>query len=290
MKYGKYFSIRFRGTVCRMGKARGERAQPIGSVEVINGEGRGRIVLACDHASNFLPVEYGTLGLDAAEMQRHIAWDPGALPVATELSRLLDAPLVASRISRLVIDCNRPLEAADLIPALSEATVIPGNKDIDAAERRRRIVQAHQPFHDAIDAVLDEREGRGDESWLVSIHSYTPVYRGVPRPSEIGIIHDEDERIATPLIAGLRAVSGLTVGVNQPYSPADRVYYTLERHARARCIPCAMIEIRNDKITNETSQRTWAELLAGILSGLSLDTRDTGDWSRASGMAMKVGT
>lgn len=251
-----------------MGKARGERAQPVGPVEVINGEGRGRIVLACDHASNFLPAEYGTLGLDPSELQRHIAWDPGALPVALEMAQRLDAPLVASSVSRLIVDCNRPVEAHDLIPELSESTIIPGNREIDSAERSRRIALAHAPFHDAIDALLDQREAAGRESWLVTVHSYTPVYRGIPRPWEIGIIHDEDERIAAALIAGLRAVPGLTVGVNQPYSPADRVYYTLERHARARGIPCAMIEIRNDEITNDASQRNWAEMLASILSTL----------------------
>jgi predicted N-formylglutamate amidohydrolase len=252
-----------------MGKARGERAQPIGAVEVINGAGRGRIVLACDHASNYLPTEFGTLGLDAGELQRHIAWDPGALPVAMEMARLLDAPLVASCISRLVIDCNRPVEAHDLIPELSESTVIPGNSNLGSAERRRRIAFAHEPFHAEIDTLLNHREADDRESWLVSVHSYTPVYRGVPRPWEIGIIHDDDTRVAAPLIAGLRAVPGLTVGVNQPYSPADRVYYTLERHARARGLPCAMIEIRNDEIQDERSQRKWAELLAGILSDLA---------------------
>ncbi len=251
-----------------MGNARGERAQSVEPVEVINGDGRGRILLACDHASNFVPAEYGFLGLDAPQFQRHIAWDPGALPVAEYMAALLDAPLVASRISRLVIDCNRPLEAHDLIPETSETTVIPGNRGLDAVERRRRIALAHQPFHDALDNLIDQRGADGLESWLVTVHSFTPVYKGVARPWQIGIIHDDDQRIACPLIEGLRAVTGLNVGVNQPYSPADRVYYTVERHARARGIPCAMIEIRNDEITNEASQRKWAELLAGILSGL----------------------
>ncbi|MDQ6432452.1 N-formylglutamate amidohydrolase [Mesorhizobium sp. LHD-90] len=243
-------------------------AAPRQPVDVFNGGGRGRIVLACDHASNFIPADYGTLGLEAAELERHIAWDPGALPVARRMAELLDAPMVASCISRLVIDCNRPVDAPDLIPETSETTKIPGNADLDAAERRRRIAVAHQPFHAAIDALLDRRERAGLESWLVSVHSFTPVYKGMPRPWEIGIIHDEDERLAAPFIERLRAVPGLTVGVNEPYSPADRVYYTLERHARARGLPCAMIEIRNDEVNDERKQRKWAKMLSGILSGL----------------------
>jgi predicted N-formylglutamate amidohydrolase len=239
-------------------------------VDVFNGDGRGRIVLACDHASNFIPASYGTLGLGAAELDRHIAWDPGALPVARRMAELLDAPLVASSISRLVIDCNRPSDAPDLIPEISETTFVPGNAGLDAEERARRVALAHQPFHQAIGDLLDRREGMGLESWLVSVHSFTPVYRGVSRPWEIGIIHDEDERLATPFIDGLRAVPGLTVGVNEPYSPADRVYYTLERHARARKIPCAMIEIRNDEIADEAGQGRWADLLARIVGDIRL--------------------
>ena len=117
-------------------------------------------------------------------------------------------------------------------------------------------------------SLLDRRARDGLASWLVSVHSFTPVYRGVTRPWQIGIIHDEDERLAAPLIDGLRAVPALTVGVNQPYSPADRVYYTLERHARSRGMPCAMIEIRNDEIEKDDRQRKWAERLGDILRHL----------------------
>ncbi|MEQ1955285.1 N-formylglutamate amidohydrolase [Mesorhizobium sp. CN2-181] len=255
-----------------MGKA-SATAAPRQPVDVFNGLGRGRIVLACDHASNFIPADYGSLGLDPAEFERHIAWDPGALPVAQRMAEMLDAPLVASAISRLVIDCNRPADAPDLIPEISETTRIPGNAGLNAEERRARIALAHQPFHAAIDDLIDRRERAGLESWLVTVHSFTPVYKGISRPWEIGIIHDDDERLAAPLIDGLRAVSGLTVGVNEPYSPADRVYYTLERHARARGIPCAMIEIRNDEIKKQVQQRKWAEMLAGILSHLRPEDR-----------------
>lgn len=264
------------------------------AVDVFNGEGRGRIVLACDHASNFVPGEYGTLGLDAGEFERHIAWDPGALPVARHMADLLDAPLVASKISRLVIDCNRSANAPDLIPEISETTIVPGNAGLDDRERARRIALAHQPFHAAIDDLLDRRSRAGLESWLVTVHSFTPVYKGATRPWQIGIIHDEDERLAGPFIDGLRAVPGLNVGVNQPYSPADRVYYTLERHARPRGMPCAMIEIRNDEIEGDDTQRKWAEMLAGVLSHIKIASpqRPAVSWKHSTefDVSKRVGT
>lgn len=235
------------------------------SVRVSNPDGKGAYLLTCDHAANFLPDEYGGLGLPAVEFSRHIAWDPGASPVAGLLAAALDAPLVETRISRLVLDCNRSLDAPDLIPPVSESTIIPGNSGLSPAAREARIDRCWRPFHAAVAAVIDARSARGQETRLVSIHSFTPVYKGVPRPWQIGVIHDEDMRLAAPMIAALKAVPNLHVGVNEPYSPADRVYFTLEKHARSRGLPCAMIEIRNDEIGDRAAQERWAGMLAGIL-------------------------
>ncbi len=249
--------------------AREELAEK-GAVRVTNRAGTSPFVLVCDHASNWLPPEYETLGLPGADMLRHIAWDPGALPVSLKMSALLDAALVEAGVSRLAIDCNRPLDAPGLIPEISETTLIPGNSSLDARQRDERIALSWQPFHSTIEALIDERTAAGMETRLVSIHSFTPVYHGVSRPWEIGIIHDDDERLSGPLIAGLEAPGHFTVGDNQPYSPADNVYYTLERHARSRGLPCAMIEIRNDEIGDDAGQTRWATLLARLLGGISL--------------------
>ncbi len=241
-----------------------------GMVRVTNRAGASPFVLVCDHASNYLPPHLGTLGLKPADMLRHIAWDPGALPVSLKLADLLDAALVEAGVSRLAIDCNRPLDAPDLIPQISETTLVPGNAALTEAERAERIALSWRPFHDTIEALVEERLAAGRATWLVSIHSFTPVYKDVVRPWEIGIIHDSDERLAAPLIAALQATKRFDVGINQPYSPADRVYFTLERHARSRGLPCAMIEIRNGEIADADGQTGWAELLAQILANIRL--------------------
>lgn len=234
-------------------------------VVVTNRDGAGPFVFVCEHASNWLPAGFGALGLSAPDMTRHIAWDPGALPVAQRLSRMLDSPLVESCVSRLAIDCNRPLDAPDLIPAMSETTVIPGNVSLSEAERAARIELSYRPFHDALGRLINERLGAGLPVWIVTIHSYTPVYRGVSRPWHVGVIHDGDDRLAGPMLEQLKSIVGVVSEANEPYSPADRVYHTLERHARPRGLPCAMIEIRNDEIADEAGQSLWAERLAAIL-------------------------
>ena len=243
--------------------AMGERGA--GAVAVENLDGRGAFVLVCDHASNRLPECYGTLGLNATALRSHIAWDPGALGVARAMSRRLDAPLLYATVSRLVIDCNRPLDAPDLIATVSETTAIPGNADMDAGERARRIEEVYEPYHAAISRCLNARAARRHPTAVVTVHSFTPVYRGVARPWPVGIVFDRDRRLADRLIEGLRA-EGLNVGINEPYSPADRVYSTLSRHVEARGLASAMIEIRNDEIATPQAQQAWGERLARLLA------------------------
>ncbi|WP_271898210.1 N-formylglutamate amidohydrolase [Candidatus Phyllobacterium onerii] len=235
-------------------------------VRVSNPDGHSQFVILCDHASNYIPDGFGTLGLDPDDLQKHIAWDPGALGVSQILSRELDAPLVESCLSRLIIDCNRPLAAPDLVPSLSEVTTIPGNVDLDEAAKSQRAALSHKPYHAAIEMLAHERASKGlPDPIYVAVHSYTPVYRGVERPWHVGIIHDDDDRVAAPLIAGLQILKQFNVGINQPYSPADRVYYTLERHASAFGLPAVMIEIRNDLIATPSEERAWGVMLSRLL-------------------------
>ena len=269
-----------------MEKARPASLAPSETVRVTNPGGSSPFVFTCDHASNFLPAEFGTLGLPVEELSRHIAWDPGALPVASRMADALDATLVETRVSRLVIDCNRPLDAPDLVPSVSETTVIPGNAGLSDKQRAARIDLAWRPFHDTIAQIIEGRLARGQETRLVSVHSFTPVYKGKSRPWHIGIIHDDDRRLAAPLVSALQRLAGITVGVNEPYSPADRVYFTLERHARSRGLACAMIEIRNDEISGETGQRKWADLLTGIFSNLEPEEA-RGSRQRAMGKSVQ---
>jgi len=234
-------------------------------IMVENGAGAGPFVLLCDHASNRVADAYQSFGFAADRLGLHIAWDPGALGVARLLSGRLDAPLFWPDISRLVIDCNRPLDAASLIAVESEGRAVPANVGLSGTERARRIECVHAPYHDAIDACLTQRHASGLATILIAIHSFTPVYLGKARPWHVGIVFDEDARMANALIKGLAADPGFMVGVNEPYSPADLVYYSVSRHARTHRLPAAMIEIRNNEIGDEAGQKIWADRLAEIL-------------------------
>ena len=233
----------------------------------INHEGRSPFVLVCDHASNRIPERYGNLGLSLAQRLDHIAWDPGALSVCQGLVDLLDAPLVHSTVSRLIIDCNRDADSPELIRTLSEATVIAANSDVTAEERAQRIRQYHAPFHRAIEQLLESRADRGLRSVLVCMHSFAPVYLGVQRPWPIGLIHGRDTGYTQKLFDALKAEDGaLNVGWNQPYAALNGVTLTLEKHGDGRGLDATMIEIRNTEILEPAGVGFWAARLARCLT------------------------
>lgn len=235
-------------------------------VLTVNAGGRSGFVLVCDHASNRIPEPYGDLGLSRLQRLMHIAWDPGALAVALQLSELLDAPLVHSTVSRLVIDCNRAADAIDLCPTVSERTTVPGNAAISAEDRARRIADFHAPFHGAINTLLSARAVAGIETILVTVHSFTPVYKDVPRPWPIGLIHGVDPGFTAALRDALAARdAALNIGWNEPYSALNGVTYTLEHHGDGRGLPATMIEIRHDEILAPAGVALWAARLANCL-------------------------
>ena len=234
-------------------------------VVVENPDGVGPIAIVCDHASNRIPAEYASFGFEEDALQTHIAWDPGALAVARLLAADLDAPLVWPDVSRLVIDCNRAADVPSLIVTESEGRKVEANRGLSDEERKRRLDTIHGAYHAAIEACLARRQAAHMLTSLIAIHSYTPVFLGKARPWQVGILFDDDRRLADVLVGALKADRALTVGINQPYSPADGVYYTLRRHAQPQGLPSVMIEIRNNEISDEASQRSWAERLADIL-------------------------
>jgi predicted N-formylglutamate amidohydrolase len=235
--------------------------EPVALVE--NPQGRSPILLICEHASNRLPKALGTLGLPQSELQRHIAWDLGAEQVARRLSRLMDAPLVLQRYSRLAYDCNRPPDSPDAIPEISEVTHIPGNRNLTPTHRLARIHGIYRPFHTAIAELLDCRAAERVGSVMVTVHSFTPVYKGTPRAVELGILYDRDSRMAEKLITTFPGVDART---NEPYGPKDGVLHTLNLHAAPRGLAHVMIEIRNDLIAEERGQDAWAERLSASLT------------------------
>ncbi|TYC60547.1 N-formylglutamate amidohydrolase [Rhodobacterales bacterium] len=236
--------------------------------EYIEGDlGRG-LLLLCDHARNTVPPEYGDLGVPPEQFQRHIGYDIGARDVTLELARRLGAPACLSTFSRLLIDPNRGEDDPTLIMRLSDGAVVPGNAKVGPQERARRIERFHKPYHDLIDATLNRMEAAAPPPVLVSIHSFTPVWRGVPRPWHVTVLWDCDPRAVTPMLEGLRAQDGLIVGDNEPYDGALK-NDTMYRHATSRGFAHVLLELRQDLIADEAGVLEWADRLEPVMNSIS---------------------
>lgn len=222
------------------------------------------VILLCDHAASTLPEAYGTLGLTPTELARHIAYDIGAQGVTERLAARLGVPAVMTRFSRLLIDCNRGEDDPTLIMRLSDGAVVPGNRTLTEKERAARIARYYRPYHAAIAEVIDRALTCGVVPILLSVHSFTPAWRGRVRPWHAAVLWDKDPRLAHPLLAELRTDAALLVGDNEPYTGRLKGD-CLWRHGTSRGLPHALLEIRQDLIATEAGQAEWAGRLVDAM-------------------------
>jgi len=233
-------------------------------VEILHPEGASPFFLVSDHAGRQIPARLGELGLPESELDRHIAWDPGIAPVTRQMASSLDATAILQLYSRLVIDCNRPIGSPTSIATLSETTEIPGNRDLTPNERAMRAAEIFIPYHDAIRIALDKRNEEGRRTILVSMHSFTPVYKGERRPWHAGVLY-RDPKLARIMLELLRSEDGLVVGDNEPYTVNDETDFTIPVHGEQRGLPHVAIEIRQDLIATTEQQRAWASRMVRLL-------------------------
>ena len=232
-------------------------------VEIVNPAGTSSVVLLCPHASNYLPPQYGALGLPQSELQRHIAWDIGAAAVTRSLATALDAVAFLGTSSRLLIDLNRPLTSASSIVTRSERTDIPANVDISAQERAMRAARVFTPHHHAIAEHLAKRKTEGRRTVIVAIHSFTPTYDGVARVWHVGVLFVASKAFAQATIERLRAQDGsLNVGANVPYSVDSDTDYGVLVYGDQVGNPALEFELRQDLVASERDQQRWARTLA----------------------------
>ena len=239
-------------------------------VRRIPGRLDGGVLLLCDHASNALPPAYGRLGLPEAQLERHIAYDIGARRATEVMAERLGAPALFTTYSRLLIDPNRGADDPTLVMRLSDGAIVPGNARIDEAEIEHRRQRYFRPYHDAIAETLRSMASTGVVPAIVSMHSFTPFWKEVPRPWHVGLLWDRDRRLVEPLLSALSAEPDLQpaaerVGDNQPYDgalPGD----TIDTHASRNGYANVLIEVRQDLMATDVGAEAWGARLARLLA------------------------
>ena len=225
------------------------------------------LVLTCEHAAHRVPGQLGDLGLTQEQRLDHIGWDLGAGWVTEELSAILSAPAVLSSVSRLVVDCNRCLTDADLIPESSHGVAVPGNHRIAADERAHRLREYYHPYHEQVAQVLEQ----SPRALLLSVHSFTPDYDD--RDFDIGVLFDDHTASAGQLASALEAL-GLRVRMNEPYSGLDGLIHSAQFHGRRAGVVYLEIEVNNGILHTEDAAREVARRIAPGVAAILSETTD----------------
>lgn len=243
--------------------------QPNFAYEVLNSEGTANIILICEHASNYIPLEYDNLGLEKDFLTKHIAWDIGMEQLTRQLSAALDAPAIIAKFSRLLIDPNREEDHATLIPLTSDNIPIPGNQNLSQAEVHHRKERFYHPFHDRAEELVKNKILTAQVPLICGMHSFTPHMNGFMRPWQSAMLWNKDPRLAKALINSLCA-RGYNVGENQPYSGRD-LFFTMNRHGDDHGVPHVTIEIRQDEVSDPDGINLWTDILAQDLTNIPKD-------------------
>jgi predicted N-formylglutamate amidohydrolase len=233
-------------------------------VRVVNPGGVSAFLLVCDHAGRAVPAALGDMGVEPPNWDRHIAWDIGAAGVCEALAPLLDATCIMQVYSRLVIDCNRTPGHPTSIPPVSDGTPIPANTHLTTGTAAARVAAIFNPYHAAIAHELDRRAADGQETALIAMHSFTPMFGGLVRSWQAGVLHNRSPRLSRAL-ARLLKEDGFLVGDNEPYALSDESDYTVPIHAERRGLDYVELEVRQDLIANADGQAAWAERLSRLL-------------------------
>ncbi|HQR24784.1 MAG TPA: N-formylglutamate amidohydrolase [Steroidobacteraceae bacterium] len=235
---------------------------------VLHEHGAAPALVVCDHASRAFPRRMERLGLPVLQTWEHIAWDLGAGEITRGVSHALDAPAVLAGYSRLVVDCNRRPDDPEAFRRESDGWIIPGNQSLDEIERRVRLGCFYDPYHEAIAAMLGGFRARSIVPLFVSVHTFTPQLAGQARPWHVGVLWDKDEVTARYMLEGLRAIEGVVVGDNEPYSGRHPGDYTVDHHAESAGLPHVCIEVRQDLLESPAGVERWVRILARLIGGL----------------------
>lgn len=223
----------------------------------------GPLIFLCEHATRRLP-EWEPDLADLERLEDHWGWDIGAADLTRTLISRTGSCGVLTRFSRLVCDPNRHPDEASFVVEEVDGHRLSFNRGMDHRERARRRVRYFDPYHDAVDRTLRTLTAHQPTAHLCSVHSFTPVYRGSPRPLEVGVLFDVHDDYAEALAAAI-AEQGFATALNEPYSGNDDMIYAARRHGQTHDILYVEIEIRQDLIATPETAAEVGERIATAL-------------------------
>ena len=151
-------------------------------------------IITCEHGGNRIPPPYRRLFRgQRALLDSHRGYDPGSLVMAKALATTCRAPLVASTVSRLLIDLNRSIGHPQLFSAVTRGA---------SAETRAQIVKQHyRPYRVQVERLVGQAVARGHRVIHISSHSFTAELDGRVRGADVGLLYHPGRRGETEVCA-----------------------------------------------------------------------------------------
>lgn len=239
------------------------------------------LLVTCEHGGNDVPRQYRGVFRGAERVLRsHRGWDPGALELAERMAGALRAPIIAATVSRLVVDVNRSLS--------NPAVFSEWARQLDDAGRARLVAEHYLPYRGLVERRVRALASRGPVLH-VSVHSFTPVLRGVRRDADIGLLYDPSRRAEREISAAWREALGavaprLRVRMNYPYrGTSDGLTTAL----RKQFGPASYAGIELEISQRLVSGHGWRSVQGAIIRSMSAVTEERHQATRHRGMRRK---
>ncbi|MGB5265919.1 MAG: N-formylglutamate amidohydrolase [Polyangiales bacterium] len=175
------------------------------------------LLLTCEHGGARVPPAYVPLFQSSAArtaLESHRGSDHGALGLARSLQQSLGAPLVASTVTRLLVDLNRSVGHPQLFSELS--------RGLGREERAKLLASHYFPHRDRIESWIEAQVRRGHCVLHIGVHSFTSRTDGTVRRADVGLLYDPsrfgERSFCSDWKAALESVdSSLRVRRNYPF-------------------------------------------------------------------------
>jgi predicted N-formylglutamate amidohydrolase len=243
-------------------------AQLSEAFELVAGAAGAGVVLTCEHASQHMPATHALAGEDARLVGTHWAYDLGARELTLACAEALGAPAVLSSFSRLLVDPNREEDHPDLFRKTAEGHPVRLNAALTPADRTLRLAQYYRPFH----AAVRQCTAAARPVLLFSIHSFTPLYEGVPRSVQLGVLFNREEALAQAFSAQLARL-GFPSNANEPWSGKAGLIFSAESHAYGAGARPLELEVRQDLACDPAYRARLVPALANALRTCIADLR-----------------
>lgn len=238
---------------------------PNNTFDLLNPDSDRPIVLSAEHAGKRIPKKYGTLGTTWREIRKSPDYcDVGIDELSRAIAKELKARCIVPKISRMILNLNKPPEHARLINPLIFGVTVPDNICISKTERKYRITQFYRPYHTRLEKEIGISKKKHKRTFYISIHSFFHKTPKITRALDIGILYrfKKDLKFCKSIERYLKKKTKFRIAYNEPYSAFETAGYTLEKYGNSRKITCMEFEVNDKHLRTRNNIKMMAKLLS----------------------------